>query len=92
MKNEKDFIKFLSKHYLEKIENNPFLLSQMPYRCQADQLIKVCKQMMKDDDNTPLADFYLNIGFIQGVLAATQVIDMDEEKGFVRVMMKKIEN
>lgn len=82
-----DALTILFGRYIQKIAENPSALSQMPVRCQAETLTKLCNEAVSNMSKYPFDKLNRWLGFIQGILAAVSLIDVDEEREFSRPLL-----
>ena len=77
----------LFNRYIEKIAENPDALSGMPMRCQPEALTRLCNEAISNMVEYPFDKLNRWLGFIQGILAAVALVDVDEEREFSRPLL-----
>ena len=77
----------LFARYKSKIAAATSLLRGLPLRCQPESLISLCDEAMANHSRYPFDKLNRWLGFVQGILAATGVIDVDDEREFSRPLL-----
>lgn len=77
----------LFRRYQEKSCEHQSLLDDLPKRCQASALIALCEEAITHMNQYPFDKLNRWLGFVQGVLAVTGAIDVDEERDFSRPLL-----
>ena len=77
----------LFRRYQHKACEHQDLLVELPQRCQGNALISLCEEAITHMSHYPFDKLNRWLGFVQGVLAVTGVIDVDEEREFSRPLL-----
>lgn len=80
----------LFRRYKEIIVERRDEIPQMPQKCAPDHLVRLCNEALDNAQNYPFDKLSRWIGFIQGVLCANGVIDVDEERNYSRPLLHAI--
>lgn len=80
-------LRTLFERYRRLIEANAERLAALPARCQAPGLGALCEQAIAHHERYPFDKLNRWLGFVQGVLAVTGLIDVDEEREFSRPLL-----
>lgn len=86
---EKEVIVLLFTRYDEIIKNNREKMKSLNLseRCSSSNLLKLTQEVINNAENYPNDKLHRWLGFIQGVLATTNIIDVDEERNFTRPLL-----
>lgn len=74
----------LFSRYEGRIAQQSHLLANLPERCRAEGLSGLCSEVINHHARYPFDKLNRWLGFVQGVLAAVGIIDVDEEREFSR--------
>lgn len=77
----------LFTRYKDRIHSHSDLLMALPLRCQSESLIRLCDEAMANHARYPFDKLNRWLGFVQGILSATGIIDVDEEREFSRPLL-----
>lgn len=65
-------------YYLNIIENNSELFNNLSYRCQAPQLISLCKEAIENGSSYSVKKMYRWVEFIQNILICLNLVEKDK--------------
>ncbi|WP_163020478.1 hypothetical protein [Pseudomonas viridiflava] len=77
-------LRTLFSRYKELVQSHAPVLANLPLRCRAEGLLGLCSEVIEHHDRYPFDKLNRWLGFLQGVLAAVGIIDVDEERDFSR--------
>lgn len=80
-------INSLFTRYSGIIAGAPDALSGLPEKCMAKNLQALCTEAIENSGKYPFDKLNRWLGFVQGVLAATELIDVDTERDFTRPIL-----
>ena len=77
-------IHVLFGRYHGLITQNMDKLQDLPEKCRGGHLVRLCDEAITNAHAYPFDKLSRWMGFVQGVLAAQSIIDVDEERDFSR--------
>ena len=82
----------LFKRYAElaKVHANRLDGPDTPIKCQSASVIRLCEEAIANGTDYPFDKMNRWLGFAQGVLAATGVIDVDAEREYTRPLLHQM--
>jgi hypothetical protein len=80
----------LFKRYSELAEKHASKLEGLAERCQSKSLVALCNEAIENGSTYPFDKMNRWLGFAQGVLAATGIIDVDAEREFTRPLLHQL--
>lgn len=80
----------LFERYAKLARENAAKLDALPLRCQSTSVLALCNEAMKNGADYPFEKMNRWVGFVQGVLAATGVLDMDAEREVTRPLLRQL--
>lgn len=86
----KEVMTILFDRYIDIISKNEQLFSGLQNRATASSLISLCSEASLNMDDYPFDKINRWLGFVQGVLCAVDIIDVDEERNFTRPLLHSI--
>jgi len=83
-------LKSLFSRYRTVASNSVAASEHLPQRCRPAHLIHLCESALTDAMSMSANALWSCMGFVQGVLAAQGVIDVDTERDFTRPLLHAI--
>jgi hypothetical protein len=80
----------LFKRYAELAQKHAAKLDGLPAKCQSASLISLCNEAIANGKDYPFDKMNRWLGFAQGVLATTGIIDVDAEREFTRPLLHQL--
>jgi hypothetical protein len=80
----------LFKRYAELAQTNAEKLDGLPAKCQSGALVSLCKEAIANGKDYPFDKMNRWLGFAQGVLATTGIIDVDSEREYTRPLLHQL--
>ena len=77
----------LFSRYHVRIVDNTHLLANLSEACCPENLKALCVQAIEQHHRYPFDKLNRRLGFVQGVLAAVRIIDVDDEREFSRPLL-----
>lgn len=77
----------LFQRYSELAQNNAAKLASLAPKCQSASLVSLCNEAIANGKDYPFDKMNRWLGFTQGVLAATGLIDVDAEREYTRPLL-----
>jgi hypothetical protein len=84
---EHQAIQVLFERYQGLINRNMDQLQDLPEKCRGGHLVRLCGEAMSNAHAYPFDKLSRWMGFVQGVLAAKGIIDVDEERELSRPLL-----
>lgn len=84
---QRDAMETLFERYLDIISENAHTLEALPIKCRSGNLKALCKEATENSGKYPFDKLNRWMGFIQGVLATTGSIDMNDEREITRPIL-----
>jgi hypothetical protein len=72
------------------LEYNPHALAFMPVKCNTDDLIKLCTEVVDNAESYPFDKLCRWLGFVQGLLASKSMINVDRERDYTRPLFHEL--
>lgn len=80
----------LFTRYAELAEKNAAKLDGLAPKCQSASLVSLCTEAITNGKDYPFDKMNRWLGFTQGVLAATGLIDVDAEREYTRPLLHQL--
>ncbi len=80
----------LFKRYRGKIAQNPDKFYHLPHGCQTRELINLCDEAINNFSKRPVSIMTMWIGYLQGVLAAVEIVDIDVEIEYTNNLVNRV--
>jgi hypothetical protein len=81
----------LFKRYAELAQKHAAKLDALPAtKCQSASVIALCNEAIANGKDYPFDKMNRWLGFAQGVLASTEIIDVDAEREFTRPLLHQL--
>lgn len=85
-----EVLDILFTRYAKLAKANAAKLDALPLRCQSASVLALCGEAIKNGGDYPEDKMNRWIGFVQGVLASTGALDMDDEREFTRPLFQRM--
>lgn len=89
---EIEVLNILFQRYKDIIISNPDAFNEQQEKCQYDHLIKLCNEAIDNGINYPTDKLNRWLGFIQGILAHANLINVDIERDYTRPLLHSYQN
>ncbi len=76
--------------YLPLVDSAPVELQAFPEKCQGPHLARLCREAIANGSLYPFDKLNRWLGFVQGVLAAGGLIDVDVEREATRPLLHSL--
>lgn len=83
-------VEVLFGRYKALILENMALFTDLPGKCSGPHLVRLCAEALENAPKYPFDKLSRWLGFVQGVLAAIGLIDVDAEREFSRPYLHAI--
>lgn len=80
----------LFTRYAELAQKNASVLDCLAPKCRSEALVSLCNEAIANGKDYPFDKMNRWLGFTQGVLATTGVIDVDAEREYTRPLLHQL--
>lgn len=87
---EHELLIHLFTTYAHAIAQFPNAFLDFPPSCQADKLLGLCGEAINNARKYPFDKMNRWLGFVQGVLIAADVLDVDDERNYTRPLFHEL--